>query len=116
MNIGKRLRDTSKWIDNVVDEELGPKPAPTPAPEPETSAPTDARKSKLQGLGARIGFVGIALVTAVTALAGCADGVLPSGPPEPARAPRPPAEQLNAMFAAWRADIDSVPYPEWKVA
>jgi hypothetical protein len=66
MRIVRKLRDTSKWIDNVLEEEVRPKPAPKPKP------PKDSRKSKLQGLGERLGFAGIALVTAAAVLAGCA--------------------------------------------
>jgi hypothetical protein len=61
-----------------------------------------------------------AAVTALAAVAllgaGCNDSVVPSGPSQPARAPRPPADRIDAMFTAWLQDIDSVPYPEWKVA
>ncbi|MFF4600600.1 hypothetical protein [Amycolatopsis sp. NPDC001319] len=110
MGIIRKLRDTSKWVDRVVEEEVGPKPAPKPKPA------KDGRKSKLQRLGERIGFLGLFVVTALSALAGCADGVLPSGPPEPARAPQTPADKLDAMFTAWLKDIDSVPFPRWEVA
>ncbi|MGH2868241.1 MAG: hypothetical protein ACRDNK_11835 [Solirubrobacteraceae bacterium] len=67
-----------------------------------------------------VGFGGIVAATALAALAGCADGVLPSRAPEPARAPRPPADEVDAALAqgdtlarmlhTWRADIDSVPF------
>lgn len=60
-----------------------------------------------------------ALALALPMLAGCNDGVLPSGPPAPARAPRPPADELDAalagddalgaMLRAWCSDIGSEP-------
>jgi hypothetical protein len=66
------------------------------------------------------GFGGIVAATALAALAGCADGVLPSRAPEPAPAPRPPADEVDAALArgdtlarmlhTWRADIESVPF------
>jgi hypothetical protein len=59
----------------------------------------------------------VAVLASVALLgAGCNDSVRPSGRPEQARAPRPPADKLDAMFTAWLQELDSVPYPEWKVA
>lgn len=59
------------------------------------------------------------LALALPVVAGCNDGVLPSGPPAPARAPRPPADELDAALAgndalgallrAWRSDIGNEP-------
>lgn len=57
-----------------------------------------------------------ALASVALLAAGCNERAVPSGPPEPARAPRPPADPLAAMLAAWRSDVDSVPFPRWEVA
>lgn len=62
----------------------------------------------------------VTVLAAVAVLgAGCNGTTLPSGPPEPARAPRPPADdivraldgfdELVPWFRAWRDDIDSEP-------
>lgn len=63
-----------------------------------------------------------AVVTALAAVAllsaGCNEKAVPSGPPEPARAPRPPADELDRALAApdllgaalrsWRDDCRAV--------
>lgn len=92
----KRLRVTGDSPFNVRDER-------------------GSKQSCLVRVAELVGFGGIVAATAIAALAGCADGALPSAPPPPARAPRPPADKLDAMFTAWRQDIDSVPF-RWEVA
>ncbi|MGW4484290.1 hypothetical protein ACWEOE_10680 [Amycolatopsis sp. NPDC004368] len=103
--------------DDILRDELDPEDL-DPSPRGGKNGRNTEKKDPVrfvERLGQRLGFLGLVVVTALSALAGCAEGALPSGPPEPARAPRPPADKLDAMFAAWRADIDSVPF-RWEVA